>query len=178
MGIDECYQLGYVIKNHGLNGEVNVFLDVDFPEEYKELESVFVEIDNKLVPFFVNQIVIKGKKAKINFEDVDSLDAAHELKGKSLFLPLKSLPVLDATQFYYHQVIEYNIIDKEFGGFGSIADIVTSAHQDLLVIEFNGKEVLVPINDEIIDRVDHKNNELYVNLPEGLLDIYLNDDED
>jgi len=178
MGIDECYQLGYVIKNHGLNGEVNVFLDVDLPEDYKNLESVFVEIDKKLVPFFIEQIVIKGKKAKVRFEDVDSLSAADELKGKSLYLPLENLPPLSEKQFYYHDVISYAICDQQEGEFGLVEDVITAAHQDLLVIDVKGKEVLVPINDEIIDRVDHDQKKLHVNLPEGLLDIYLKDDED
>lgn len=52
MTIDECYYLGYIVKAQGLKGTFRVKLDVSDPEEYKELESVFVEIDKLLVPFF------------------------------------------------------------------------------------------------------------------------------
>lgn len=70
MNIDACYQLGYVIKKHGVKGEVSVLLDVDFPEEYSELESVFVEINQKLVPFFIEAIQIRDDKAVIKFEHI------------------------------------------------------------------------------------------------------------
>ena len=90
MNIDECYQLGHVIKTHGLKGEVNIFLDVDHPSEYQELGSVFVEINQKLVPFFIESIQLKGNKALVKFEDVDSLEEAEELQSKRIYRPLTS----------------------------------------------------------------------------------------
>ncbi|MDX1627122.1 MAG: ribosome maturation factor RimM [Fulvivirga sp.] len=173
MTVDECYQLGYVIKKHGLNGEVTVFLDVDFPEAYETLESVFVEINQKLVPFFIDQIQIRGKKANIRFEDISSADQADELRGKGLYLPLDQLPQLDENQFYYHEIMGYQLHDQPSGVTGNIISVLTGPQQDLLVVDVQGKEVLVPINDELILRVDHKNKALQVALPEGLLDIYL-----
>ncbi|MBL6449772.1 16S rRNA processing protein RimM [Fulvivirga sp. 29W222] len=173
MNVGECFQLGYVIKKHGLSGEVSIILDVDVPHEYQELESVFVEINDKLVPFFIESISIKGNKAIVRFEDVNTLEQADELKGKGLFLPLSMLPELDDDKFYYHQVMGYHVIDTTAGDVGVIVDVYTSPNQDLLAIDHRGKEVLVPINDEIIGKVDHEKSTLNVNLPEGLLDIYL-----
>lgn len=173
MQVDACYQLGYVIKKHGLNGEVNIYLDVDFPEEYSELESVFVEINQKLVPFFIEHLSIKGKKAVVKFEEVDTLEAAEDLRGKSLFLPLDNLPQLDEGQFYYHQVEGYMLIDNQKGEIGKITSILTGPQQDLFAVDVNGTEVLVPITDEIIDRVDHEKSAIFVNLPDGLLEVYL-----
>ena len=62
MTIDECYYLGYIVKAQGLKGTFRVKLDVSDPEEYKELESVFVEIDKLLVPFFLQSITILQKR--------------------------------------------------------------------------------------------------------------------
>lgn len=173
MNIGECFQLGYVIKKHGLSGEVNILLDVDVPQEYQNLESVFVEINDKLVPFFIESISIKGNKAIVRFEDVNTAEQADELKGKGLFLPLTVLPELDDDKFYYHQIISYHVMDVTAGDIGTIKDVYTSPKQDLLAIDHQGKEVLVPINDEIIGKVDHESKILNVDLPEGLLDIYL-----
>jgi len=173
MNVDACYQLGYVIKKHGLNGEVTIFLDVDFPQEYRELESVFVEINQKLVPFFIEKIVIKGNKAHVKFEEVEGIEAAEELRSKKLYLPLSSLPDLEEGQFYYHQVIGYEVVDNQKGGIGKLSSILSGPQQDLFVIDYNSKEVLVPVNDEIIDEIDHTNKAIKVNLPEGLLEIYL-----
>lgn len=173
MNIDECFQLGYVIKKHGLSGEVSILLDVDEPQEYEELESVFVEINDKLVPFFIAAISLRGNKATVKFEDVNTADEAEELKGKRLFLPLSQLPELEEGQFYFHEIISYRVMDSLSGDIGTVKDVYASPHQDLLVIDYKGKEILVPVNDDIIKKVDHEAKQLYVALPDGLLDIYL-----
>ncbi|ELR71370.1 16S rRNA processing protein RimM [Fulvivirga imtechensis AK7] len=173
MNVDECFQLGYVIKRHGLSGEVNIFLDVDFPQEYQELESVFVEINDKLVPFFVDSLILKGNKAIVRFEDVNTVDGAEELKGKRLYLPLSNLPQLDEGQFYFHEIIGYQVMDAVVGAIGEVRDVYSSPQQDLLAVDHDGKEILIPIIDDIIGKADHDKKELQVALPEGLLDIYL-----
>lgn len=173
MNIDACYQLGYVIKKHGVKGEVSVLLDVDFPEEYSELESVFVEINQKLVPFFIEAIQIRDDKAVIKFEDIDDGPAADELKAKRVFLPLSTLPELDPGKFYYHQVVGYTVKDQKLGEVGIITGIFTSNMQDLITVDHDGTEILIPINDDIVHDADHENKILNVDLPEGLMDVYL-----
>ncbi len=173
MQVDECYQLGHVIKKHGLNGGVTIFLDVDFPEEYSELESVFVEINNKLVPFFIEHISIKGQKANVKFEEVDTIEDAERLKSHAIYLPLVALPDLGENQFYFHQVVGYKIVDLNSTIEGSIKSVLTGPQQDLFEVEINGKEALIPINDQIITRVDHENKQIDIKAPEGLLEIYL-----
>ncbi|WP_235689763.1 ribosome maturation factor RimM [Fulvivirga lutea] len=162
-----------MIKKHGTHGELSVFIDADFPEEYSELESVFVEINNKLVPFFIEYIQIRGNKAVIKFEDVDDQESASDLKSCAIYLPLSTLPKLDDNQFYYHEIKGYTIEDTHHGQLGPIVDVVTTTKQDLIVVDYQGKEVLVPVNDEIIGSVDHENKLLKVTLPDGLLDVYL-----
>ena len=172
MSPDACYQLGYVIKKHGLQGEVNIFLDVDFPEEYSTLESVLIELDQKLVPFFIERIDIRGQKAIVKLEEVNDADAADELKSARLYLPLDTLPELEEGQFYFHQVIGYEVIDRKVGSIGPVKSIYDLPNQDLLGVIHRDQEVLVPVNDDIIKKVDHDKKVIEVELPDGLLDIY------
>ena len=65
---DECYQLGHIIKTHGLKGMVKIELDVDDPNNYSKLESVFVEKSGNLVPFFIKKILMSGTKTLIHFD--------------------------------------------------------------------------------------------------------------
>lgn len=175
MNPESCFELGYIIKAHGIEGDVQAMLDVDIPEEYIELESVFVEINQKLVPFFIEDLkLFKGKKALIKFEDVDSLEEAEELIRKKLFLPLKFLPKLRDDQFYYHEIIGYRVADKKEGDLGTIREVVEAPGQDLVVMDYRDKEVLIPVTDEVVLKVDHEAKVLLVDLPEGLLDVYLN----
>jgi 16S rRNA processing protein RimM len=65
---EDCFELGVITKTKGLDGEVSVFLDVDVPEEYAGLEAVFVEINQKLVPFFIQHIHVHDKKVYLQFD--------------------------------------------------------------------------------------------------------------
>lgn len=173
MTIDECFQLGYVIKTHGLKGEINVLIDADDPNEYKNLESVFVEINKKLVPFFIDRIQIRGGKAIVKLEDLNTIEQAEELKSCSLYLPLSFLPELEEGQFYYHEIIGYEVVDDTLGTVGKVKNVYELPNQDLIAIDYKGKEALIPVNDDLIGHVDHEAKTLAVSLPEGLLDIYL-----
>ena len=173
MNIDECYQLGHVIKTHGLKGEVNIFLDVDDPSEYHELGSVFVEINQKLVPFFIESIQLKGNKALVKFEDVATLEQAEELQSKRIYVPLADLPDLEEHQFYYHEIVGYRVKETSRGLLGTVKNVYTSSGQDLVAVEYQGKEILIPVADEIIKKVDKDQKTLDVTLPGGLLELYL-----
>jgi 16S rRNA processing protein RimM len=172
---EACYQLGYIAKPHGVSGEVSAVLDVDIPENYKKLESVFVEVNNRLIPFFIETISIGKNKAIIKFEDVDSGAQAEGLQSSALFLPLKSLPPLKEDQFYFHEVIGYQVIDQKLGELGPVQAIYNLPHQDLIAMDYKEKEVLIPILENIIRSVDKENHKLLVELPEGLLQVYLED---
>jgi 16S rRNA processing protein RimM len=175
MNIDACYQLGYIVRTHGVKGQVVAFFDVDYPEDYEELESVFLQLSGKLVPFFIDALDIQPNgRIIIKFEDVDSIVEAEKLKNIPLFLPLDQLPELDEDQFYFHDVIGYTVVDEQLGELGTIREIYEMPYQDLMAMDYQGVEVLIPVQDELILRADKAARKLYVNLPEGLVDIYTN----
>lgn len=173
MNIDACFELGYVIKIHGLKGGISILIDADQPERYRNLESVFVEIDQKLIPFFIETLSLKGDKAFVKFEDIDSAEEAESLKGARLFLPLELLPPLKGNHFYFHEIINYSVTDTSTGAIGEVKDVFETTTQNLLSVIYKEKEILIPINDEVITNIDRQQKILTVTLPEGLLDIYL-----
>jgi len=171
--LDDCFQLGYITKPHGLKGEVNIFIDSDLPKNYSKLESVFVNLHEELVPFFIQSIRIHGQKATIKFESIDSQEQASELKGQTLHLPVTLLPPLSGKKFYYHEITGFIVIDQHQKEIGRIKEVLSYPNQDLLVVQNGGNEVLIPVNNEIVQKIDRKNKTIDVLLPEGLLDIYL-----
>lgn len=173
MLLDDYFEIGFILKPHGLKGALNIQLDVDDPTAYKKMESVIVKVGSNLIPFFISSLQINGKKGILSLEDVDSIDAATELNSCALLLPIGQLPKLGKNQFYYHEVIGYTIVDKTHGSLGILEQIISGGNQDLISMLYNEKEVLIPINDEIVSRADHSNKEVHVALPDGLLDIYL-----
>ena len=169
MAKTEYFELGTLSKPHGLKGAFHVFLDVDDPYEYEDLESVFVQMGNELVPYFIEDIQIRDNLNLLVLEGIESLDAAKELVGKKLFLPVSFLPKLKDDQFYYHEIIDYQVVDEQKGALGVVKEVYSTGAQDVLIMIYKSKEVLIPLTDEIIPKVDKKSKIVHSRLPDGLL---------
>ncbi len=111
----------------------------------------------------------------MKLQDVDSEDKSIELVDSELFLPIELLPKLSGNKFYYHEIIGFSIIDKEFGNIGIIDKVLDYPHQDVFSIKKDYKEILIPVSDDIIKNVNRKNKSIEIHAPEGLIEIYLDD---
>src|SRR5688572_22008986 len=103
----DCFFLGYVSGSYGFKGDVSITLDVDKPGDFKNIESVLIEINAELIPYFIEKISIRDQKAHVKFEGIDSDDQAVFISGKSVYLPLSILPQLSGPHFYYHEIIGF-----------------------------------------------------------------------
>ena len=174
MDQSELFELGKVLKTFGSKGEVVIFLDVDNPDKYRRLDSVFIRINKSFIPFFIEKIQLKPKnQAIVKFHDVDNLEDASVFTGCSLFLPASVLPKLTGNRFYYHEIAGFDVIDEEKGEIGTIKRVLELPHQAMFEIGFGEKEILVPVVDEVIKKLDRQNRRLYIKAPEGLIDLYL-----
>ncbi|WP_375445400.1 ribosome maturation factor RimM [uncultured Fibrella sp.] len=173
---DDCFQLGHITKTHGLNGEVVLFLDVDDPSEYEDLDSVLIEIRGELTPYFIESSSINRDRAILALEDVETLEEAKKLINCPVWLPLDNLEAItDPDRFYYHEIIGYQIVDETEGPLGTVTSVMAMATQDLIAMQYRGQEMLIPINSAIVKTVDREAKKLNVDLPEGLLEVYLTD---
>jgi len=162
---EDCFYLGKIVSKYSFKGEVLVKIDTDEPEIYENMESVFVSLRNSLVPFFIEKCVLhKSTLLRIRFEEVTNEDDADKVMGCELYLPLKFLPKLSGNKFYFHEVIGFSVEDSTHGN---------TTSQALFEIEKDSKEILIPINDEIITKLDRKEKTIYVTTPEGLVNLYL-----
>ncbi|GAB4032343.1 ribosome maturation factor RimM [Spirosoma gilvum] len=174
---DDCYQVGHITKTHGVSGELVLFLDVDQPDEYADLESVLLDVKGELIPYFIESIaIVKGSRAIVAFEDVDTIEQAERLINCGAYLPLSELEAItDENRFYFHEIVGYQIVDAEAGELGIVRGVYAMNAQDLIAMDYQGKEVLIPINSDIVRTVDRAKHKLNVVLPEGLLAIYMED---
>lgn len=172
MNIQDCFCLGYVTKPFGYKGEVIFFLDVDDPSAYKDLDMVFIESRSKLIPFFIESINLRDKDAIVKFQDL-SVEDAHGLVGSSLYLPLSVLPKLEGNKFYFHEVLGFEVIDVEKGNIGILEKILDQGPQPILCIQHPKGEVMVPLIDEFLEKVDRESKTITIKAPEGLIDFYL-----
>jgi 16S rRNA processing protein RimM len=171
---EDCFYLGKIAKKFSFKGEVLIYLDTDEPEEYQDMESVFVEFNNNLIPYFIlNSSLHKNDFLRVKFEDVDSEEEADTIMGNAIYLPLKMLPKLTGNKFYYHEVIGFEIEDKRLGVFGIIQSINDSSAQPLFEVLNGTIEILVPMIDQFLVKIDRDNKKVIMDLPEGLVEMYL-----
>ena len=172
MTTDQCYRLGQITKPFGLKGEVVFYLDVDDPTRYAELDTVFVEVKGQLVPYFIKKIVINGNKATVTFDELEPEESL-KLVGNDLYLPLQMLPKLTGNQFYFHEVKGFAVVDAEKGNIGTISDIIEYPAQPLFQILNGDTEILIPLVDPVIKKVDREEKVIYIEAPNGLIDLYM-----
>ena len=171
---EDCFYLGKIAKKFSFKGEVLIYLDTDEPELYENLESVFVERNKHLVPFFIeNSSLHKNDFLRVHFEDINTEDDADTLIGSEIYLPLNMLPKLSGNKFYFHEVIGFEIEDKRLGFVGEIQSINDTTAQPLFEVLKDGAEILIPMIDHFLVKVDRENRKIIMDLPEGLIEMYL-----
>jgi len=170
----DCFYLGKIVRKHSFRGEVVIKLDTDEPELYTNMEAVFVDLGNNLLPFFINKSLLqKGNQLRVKFEDVSTEQDADAILKSDVYLPLTLLPKLTGNKFYYHEVIGFNIEDIHYGKVGVLTGINDSTAQPLFEIKNGEKEILVPMIDDFIKNVDRKNKIIIIEAPKGLIEMYL-----
>lgn len=177
---DDCYQLGHITKTHGIKGELVLFLDVDEPHDYAGLDSLLLDIKGELVPYFIESIaIVKGSRAIMAFEGIDTIEQAERLINTAAYLPLDQLETItDPDRFYFHEIVGYTVVDAQEGKLGTVQGVYAMNAQDLIMMTYKGHEVLIPINSDIVQTVDRAAQTLNVNLPDGLLALYIDESAD
>lgn len=170
---EDCYLLGKITRRHGLAGNVILKLDTDQPELYTKLDSIFVEINGLLVPFFIAKTAW-SKSDSLNIAFKNSTEAlVDQSLGKNVYLPLSTLPKLTGKQFYYHEIIGYSIIDENDNDCGVIRSVNDQTAQTYFVTNLDGKEVVIPMIKDWIIEVNREERFIKMQLPEGLIDVFL-----
>jgi 16S rRNA processing protein RimM len=135
---------------------------------------VFVECNKHLVPFFIETSSLhKNDFLRVRFEDVTTEEEAEALLGNDLYLPLSMLPKLSGNKFYFHEVIGFEVEDQRLGVVGKIQSINDSTAQPLFEVLNGGVEILIPMIDHFLVKIDRENKKVVMNLPEGLIEMYL-----
>lgn len=173
MDIQDSFYIGYISKTRGLKGEVQLFFEFD---DYKELELdvLFLEIDRKLVPFFVDSSRLHPNRTAFLFlEDVNHIDKSKPLVHKKVYLPNDKKPQRRPDDFRITDFKGFTVYDRTHGELGQITEIHEYPQQFVAVIPYKGAELMFPLNEAIIVKIDRGENLLEVDLPAGLVDVYL-----
>lgn len=168
---EDLFNLGKITRLHGYKGAMMLFIDADDPSVYYELDGILFEMNNTFVPFFISRLDPKGNQAVIELEGIENEADARALVNKQVWLPLDLLPELKGKQFYFHEIEGFTIVDHQLGEIGTVKGFTNHPTNPLMICDYQGSEVFLPMNDEHIIEVDRSAKRLLMDLPEGLLDL-------
>lgn len=162
-------QVGYFSKTHGVKGHLILKIDKDFFEG--DLKALFIESPTGKAPYFISEIKSTNNGLIIGLEEIKAVEKAKALIGKAVFID-SNLIEEEEEEFNW---IGFELIDKHHGSLGNITGTSDNGQQVLLSIEHKGKEVLLPLVEDFIEKIDEEGKKLYFNAPEGLIDLYISD---
>ncbi|MBS3774722.1 MAG: ribosome maturation factor RimM [Bacteroidales bacterium] len=173
MKFDTTDKLGKVLKSHGKDGELIISGDKGLSEDFLKMESIFIEINGGLVPFFIEHIMLKSTQTAIlKLEDIDSIEAANELTGCNWYLPQKEWEKLKQSPAdSYESLVGFTMIDQNDNEIGKVEEVLQIPSNMLLQVRHGDNLIEVPVNEETIYEIDEEDQILKNHIPEGLLEI-------
>ncbi len=161
--------IGFITKTHGTKGELKVTFD--FPIKLKEW--IFVELQQKPVPFFLEQVKQSfQEEAIIKLKGINTPETAEKLSGLTLLLPKKQIKA--AGSLLVNDIVGYDLIDDNLGYIGKIVAIEEYPKQIMLVTTFKENSILIPAVEPILQEINDDDEVVYLQLPDGFLNAFLN----
>ena len=168
-----CVKVGFIQKPHGIHGELVIRFQEEYYETIEEYPTLFLEIDNLLVPYFISDEGLRfksGESVITHLDWVDSDKKAKDLCGLSVYVNEEDVIEMEG-EMTPHELVGFQLFDEILGLIGEIDDVHDYAGNLLLSVEYQGKEALVPLNEDLIVRVDEELREIELRIPEGLFDL-------
>jgi 16S rRNA processing protein RimM len=170
---NNCVKVGYIHKPHGIKGELVIRFHEEYSETLEEYPVIFLDIDNLLVPFFIAEEGLRFKSSEsviTRLEWINSDAKAKELCGSSVFVNEDDVVEFE-DEMSTNALVGFNLFGEDMGLVGPIKEVHDYAGNLLLLVDYQGKEVFVPLNEELIVRIDEDQKEIELRIAQGLFDL-------
>jgi 16S rRNA processing protein RimM len=168
-----CVKIGFIHKPHGIHGELVIRFEEMYYETLEEYPPVFLEIDQLLVPFFIEDEGLRfksGESVITKLKWIDSDKKAKDICGLSVFVDQEDV-ILSDEEMSPHELVGFTLYDETLGLIGEINEVNDYSGNLLLSVVYQEKDALVPLNEDLIVRIDEVNREIELRIPDGLFDL-------
>lgn len=168
-------------RAHGLVGEVLVHAETDDGAEVFGVERRFAvrprpgKVPATAPPVLREVTLMESRPHRggylLRFREIGDRDAAQRLVGAELLLEREELRPLAEDEYFLHELVGLEVVDRERGSLGPVEDVYDASGQPLASVRIDGREQLIPLRREMVDGVDMDARRIDVSLPRGLLDL-------
>jgi len=163
----ELTQIGYFSKTQGTKGELTLKYTVDFFVE--EVKAIFIDTATGKAPYFVKEIKQNNASLIVGLEDIDSIEKAKSFVGKTVFV---NSDLIDSSVEEANW-IDFEVIDHIHGNLGKIVEVTDNGQQIIVTINYKTKQIMLPLVEELIEKIEEQKKQIFYKSPDGLIDIYI-----
>jgi 16S rRNA processing protein RimM len=171
--MEKWFNVGKIVNTHGVRGEVRVISRTDFPEERYERGNtlyLFSSLQEEPLPLVVKSHRRHKNFDLLTFESYDNISQVESFKGSLLKVPEEQLSELEEGEFYFHEIIECQVITVDGQEIGVVKEILSTGANDVWVVKDNtNKEHLIPFIDDVVKEVNIDDKQIIIDPMEGLL---------
>lgn len=166
----EVIKIGFFSKPHGVSGEIRLEFEGGIFETIPS-DYIVCDMEGILVPFFIETYRLGGgNTGYVKFQRVDDLAYANRFMGVDAYLP-KELVDQDQLDNPYDAILGFLVSDEQLGELGCIREVDETTSSVLFVVDYEGREVLIPVHEDLILGIDQEKEIIYVDLPDGLINL-------
>lgn len=171
--MEKWFNVGKIVNTHGIKGEVRVISKTDFAEErYASGNQLYLFMSDSKEP--VELIVATHRVHKnfdlLTFKGYENVNEVESMKGGILKIHESQLTELEEDEFYFHEIIGCLVFMTNGEEIGKVREILTPGANDVWVVKGkNGKDILIPYIEQVVKKVDVKEQIILIEPMEGLL---------
>ena len=170
--MEDLVAIAKIVKSRGLRGEVSADVLTDFPERFENLESVIALLpDGTRRNLKIEDFRFQKNRILLTFEEIDSIEAAEDLRGCEICIPESEAVTLEEDEFFDWQLAGCEVKTVEGEKLGFVKELMRTGGTEILVVEGAEKEFLIPFASSVCTEVDVENKLIRVDAPEGLLEF-------
>jgi len=163
------YLIGYILKPHGIRGEVKVNPISPYPERFNRLDRVYLRNDS-IQAYSVQSVRISNRFVFLKFSEINSRSEAELLRNYEVLIAKEQLIELEADEFFIHDLVGCDVISENGDSIGKIVEVMQASSNDIYVVQDErGREILVPAIKDVIKKIDIKQKKIKIHLMEGMI---------
>ena len=168
---EKCREFGIVLKTHGVKGELLIKTVFEISDNYELAESIFLEIEGLLVPFFIEEYTVSSNQTIIiKLSDVDNKNKAIRFVDCNTFIE-KSKSKTQKVEFSTSDLIGFTVLDQDEKNLGKIIDFMDIPGNFLITVMFGNKEILIPFNEHVLIDFNKSKKQVILDVQDGLIDL-------
>jgi 16S rRNA processing protein RimM len=169
---EDLSRIGFVNKSSGFKGNLSCIIEIARPEKILNRKFLFILLEGLPVPFAIENMELNGSELIVKFEDIDSEQQAKKLSRKEIYAD-KQRQKKKNDLLSWKDLAGFVVVDENHGEAGLIEDVMEYPMQMIAKCRLNDKEFMFPLNEDIVIDIDEEGKIVYVDLPDGLLDLYM-----